>query len=58
MKDALELLKEQKPVEPVIAKYCGICGTPVKQKTGDAPGWKYCPNCGAKMEEEDESSNN
>lgn len=46
MKDVIVLLKEQEPVKPVIAKYCGICGTPVKQKTGDAPGWKYCPNCG------------
>lgn len=42
----IDMLKEKEAVKPVIAKYCGICGAHVKQKTGDDPGWKYCPNCG------------
>ena len=31
--------------------YCSICDFMV-ETDGDKPTWNYCPNCGAKMEEQ------
>ena len=47
MRDALELLKEQEPVEPIrndigigYWHQCGACGAAL------GVDWKYCHNCG------------
>lgn len=60
--DALDLLREQEPVEPEIrtaktsilfegdceisVAYCGCCGFVIEQQTEGGEGWKYCPCCG------------
>lgn len=33
--------------------YCSLCNHPVGT-IGGYPNWKYCPNCGARMDKEDE----
>ena len=34
--------------------YCSVCGWESHLYEDDVVGMSYCPNCGAKMEEEDE----
>ena len=55
MRDALELLKEQEPVEPITSGQddwaCGNCGETVGWNElscsgQDAVKHNYCPNCG------------
>lgn len=33
--------------------YCSLCNHPVGT-IGGYPNWKHCPNCGARMDKEDE----
>lgn len=55
MRDALELLKEQEPVEPLIADYkiygsnriCANCTAYL------FPAGKYCPGCGREVKWDD-----
>lgn len=49
MRDALALLREQEPVEPIrkrgsYVERCGICGTFIY-----VPPNRFCPNCGRKV---------
>ena len=52
MMDALELLKEQEPVEPD-GENCGVCGHTLHRINYDGPGkglryewFRFCPVCG------------
>lgn len=58
-RDALELLKEQEPVKPVVNVdewVCGCCGLSVEQQRMIHPGaifhdfFEYCPHCGKKVD--------
>lgn len=52
MKDALALLREQEPVEPIEQDgwhYCGICGRSIDGDFADEELFQYCPNCGRKV---------
>lgn len=47
LNDALTLLKEQKPIRPLIANdmyFCGSCKYAIPRTTN------YCPKCGKKVE--------
>lgn len=57
--DALELLKEEKPVKPVVNVdewVCGCCGTWLERQRMIHPGailhdlCEYCPACGKKVD--------
>jgi hypothetical protein len=57
--DALELLKEQEPVKPVVNVdewVCGCCGTWLERQRMIHPGailhdlCDYCPHCGKKID--------
>ena len=57
-KDALELLKEQEPVKPVVNRdewVCGYCGTELERQKLIHPNaifheiFEYCPQCGKKV---------
>ena len=57
--DALELLKEQEPVKPVVNVdewVCGCCGLSVEQQRIFHPNaifhdfFEYCPHCGKKVD--------
>jgi len=57
--DALELLKEQEPVKPVVNVdewVCGCCGTRLERQELISPNaifhdfFEYCPHCGKKVD--------
>lgn len=59
VEDALELLKEQEPVKPVVNQdewVCGCCGTWLERQRMIHPGailhdlCEYCPACGKKVD--------
>ena len=61
MRDALELLKEQEPVDKNTGEWknghCSCCGEDVSSMLDtwtNVQSFLYCPKCGAKMEEPDD----
>lgn len=52
LKMAIEALRKQEPMNPV-NDHCK-CGEDVRNWTGDEP-FNYCPNCGQKIDWEDEA---
>ena len=58
-RDALELLKNQEPIKPVVNQdewVCGCCGTELERQKMISPNaifhdlYDYCPHCGKKVD--------
>lgn len=48
--------KKGKWIDERGVEYCSVCGkTPDIWCSFDVSDWKYCPHCGARMEESEES---